>query len=153
MSDVTNVLVLATGQKHAMRTLTSVDSNMPWAGGARFVDLAHGDPVKVWVGPKYPEFELWAAAFNHLDRSALLAALEECPWTNPAGVQVLMQGQDDEAFGLWMFQGGRLCEVSIPGVTRVGLGPHAPGEKGNHGRLVRSDIYVPVSPRSHEPES
>lgn len=67
-----------------------------------------------------------------MDRQAFLADIENLPWRDPFGVQVLIKGQDDECFGLWMFRQGRLREVSLLGVRRRGCKSEtlAPGEIG-----------------------
>ncbi|MFD7610934.1 hypothetical protein [Streptomyces sp. NPDC059828] len=44
-----------------------------------------------------------------------LKDLESLPWNEPACVQVMLHDQDDDLFGLWMFRGGALVEVGIPG--------------------------------------
>jgi hypothetical protein len=67
---------------------------------------------------KGPECHVWVGAFNHFNRKAFLEDLQALSWQYPSGVQVLIQGQDDECWGLWMFTDGQLQEVQLPGATR-----------------------------------
>jgi hypothetical protein len=140
MSETTTVLVLARGSRAVMRSLSDPDVDVPWAGGARFVNFSEGDGLQLWEGTTAPGAALWAAAFRNMDASEvleMLAAIEALPWPNPDGVQVLVRTDQDEVFGLWMFVDGRLREMALPTVVRVPGGPF-PGPGGQPiGKLVR----------------
>ncbi len=76
---------------------------------------------RYWVHDgKGPECHVWVGAFNHFNRKAFLDDLQELPWEGPGGIQVLIKGQEDDCWGLWMFTSGRLQEVPLPGVIRHG---------------------------------
>src|SRR4051812_45829822 len=115
VSMVTNVLVLTLFPETVMERLTRGETGVAWydGDGARFVNLAGGDLARAWVGPKGPECAVYGAAFNHFDRASLLATLETADWNDRAAVQLLIRHQDDDCWGLWMFQGSRLREVEL----------------------------------------
>jgi hypothetical protein len=120
MSSVTSVLVLASGEIVAMRPLTRLDvvPQREWSGS--FTSLTDGDTGRRWISDgKGPAGDVWAGAFNHLNRPALLRDLAELPWEEPDQVQVLIFGEDDECWGLWMITNGQLQEVVLPGAVRV----------------------------------
>lgn len=120
MSNVTNVLVLTAGYETAMAALTERREGVAWTG--YFGDLGREPAAELWGHDgKWPECRVWAGAFNHLNRPALLQELQELPWRNRDSVQVLIRGQDDDCWGLWMFVEGRLVEVDLPGATRLPL--------------------------------
>jgi hypothetical protein len=122
VSNVTSVLVLAYGECVAMRPFTRLDvtREREWSGA--FTSLTDGDTGNLWVkNGKGPECDVWAGAFNHLNRPALLRDLGALPWEQPDQVQVLIFGQDDDCWGLWMFNDGQLQEVKLPGAIRVPL--------------------------------
>ncbi|XIE80653.1 hypothetical protein AB6O49_27520 [Streptomyces sp. SBR177] len=61
----------------------------------------------------------WALEFDKLGaRKGLLRQVESLAWPQPHTVQVLLRDQDDDCFGLRMYQEGRLVEVTIPGTGR-----------------------------------
>ncbi|MFD7064822.1 hypothetical protein [Streptomyces sp. NPDC059906] len=73
-------------------------------------------------------------------RKGLLRHLESLPWPHPHTVQVLLRDQDDDCFGLWMFQEGRLVEVTIARTERF----HQPAPSNEDfepdpGMLLRTD--------------
>jgi hypothetical protein len=120
MSNVTNVLILAWGEHDAMAALTTRDGREHAAWRGYFGSLSRDEARDLWGHDgKWPECDVWAGAFNHLNRPALLAELQGLPWRDPASVQVLINGQDDDCWGLWMFLFGRLVEVDLPGATRL----------------------------------
>ncbi len=95
--------MLARWSDEVMEPLTQDDPERTWRG--RFVPIA---------GQWGYEFG-WALEFEKLrGRQGLLKHLESLPWPHPHTVQVLLRDQDDDCFGLWMFQEGRLVEVAIP---------------------------------------
>ncbi|MFD4589202.1 hypothetical protein [Streptomyces rubiginosohelvolus] len=55
-------------------------------------------------------------------------------------MQVLLRDQDDDCFGLWMLQEGRLVEFAIPHTERIHQ-PAPPNEdfSPDPGRLRRTD--------------
>jgi hypothetical protein len=142
VSNVTSVLVLALGEYVAMRpfTLLDDDSEREWCGA--FTSLTDGGADDRWVKDgKSAECDVWAGAFNHLNRPALLRDLAALPWEHPNQVQVLINGQDDDCWGLWMITDGRLQEVPLPGAVRVPLQVSA---RDGAGRSIRdsADDFV-----------
>jgi hypothetical protein len=120
MSNVTNVLILTSGDGEVMAALTERREGAAWTG--YFGDLSHRPAAEFWGNEgKLPECSVWAGAFNYLNRPALLQDLQELPWQNRDRVQVLICGQDDDCWGMWMFVEGQLVEVNLPGATRVPL--------------------------------
>jgi hypothetical protein len=124
MSNVTNVLILTRGDEKAMAALTNSarrwDDTAGWRG--YFGSISQQPAAEYWGDDgKWPECRVWAGAFNYLNRPALLAELQELPWESRDSVQVLILGQDDDCWGLWMFVQGRLVEVDLPSVTRLPL--------------------------------
>jgi hypothetical protein len=129
MSNVTHVLILTLGDGEAMAALTERREGAAWRG--YFGDLSQKPAAEFWGHDgKWPECWVWAGAFNHLNRPALLQELQEVPWQNRKSVQVLIRGQDDDCWGMWMFvegselrpeEGGGLIEVNLPGATRLPL--------------------------------
>ncbi|MFD5535961.1 hypothetical protein ACFWI0_31605, partial [[Kitasatospora] papulosa] len=96
MSRDAEVIVLARWSDEVMEPLTQDDPERTWRG--RFVPIA---------GQWGYEFG-WALEFEKLrGRQGLLKHLESLPWPHPHTVQVLLRDQDDDCFGLWMFQEGR----------------------------------------------
>jgi hypothetical protein len=131
MSNVTNVLILANWERDAMEALTNSsrrwDDTAGWRG--YFGSISQKPAAESWGDDgKWPECDVWAGAFNHLNRPALLAELQELPWRRPASVQVLIRGQDDDCWGLWMFVSGRLVEVDLPGAVRLPLSAEVRGQ-------------------------
>jgi hypothetical protein len=61
--------------------------------GGRFVRLDH-----LAGGNKAFEASMYATAFNYLSVEALAVALSTLPWKNRESVQLLLQGQNDDAF-------------------------------------------------------
>jgi hypothetical protein len=120
MSNVTNVLILTLGDDEAVAPLTERRDGAAWTG--YFGDLSSQPAAEFWGHDgKLPECSVWGGAFNHLNRPALLQELQELPWQNRDSVQVLIRGQDDDCWGMWMFVNGRLAEVNLPGATRLPL--------------------------------
>lgn len=138
MSNVTNVVVLSCScNRPAMEPFLERDDRRDWKGA--FGIATEGTFEAAWIhNGKAPECTVWVGAFNHLNRPALLRDLAALPWEEPGEVQVLINGQDDDAFGLWMFHGADLVEVPLPSLTRV---PMTAWTAGNHevevGRLER----------------
>ncbi|MGW7587651.1 hypothetical protein [Streptomyces rubiginosohelvolus] len=129
MSRDAEVIVLARWSDEVMKPLTQDDPERTWRG--RFVPIA---------GQWSYEFG-WALEFEKLrGRQGLLKHLESLPWPHPHTVQVLLRDQDDDCFGLWMFQEGRLVEVTIPNTERFHQ-PAPPNEdfEPYPGMLLRTD--------------
>lgn len=129
MSRDAEVIVLARWSNEVMEPLTQDDPERMWRG--RFVPIA---------GHWGYEFG-WALEFEKMRaRKGLLRHLESLPWPHPHTVQVLLRDQDDDCFGLWMFQEGRLVEVTIPRTERFHQ-PAPPNEdfEPDPGMLLRTD--------------
>ena len=119
MSNVTNVMVLVRDFRdwELLTPFTVRDDLRRWHGSLS--KITDEDADRYWVHDgKGPECHVWVGAFNHFNRKAFLDDLEKLPWEAPGGVQVLIQGQDDDCWGLWMFSSGRLQEVPLPGTVR-----------------------------------
>ena len=119
MSVVTNVLVVTVSwfDRETMEPLTKQDDARDWRGA--FTSVTDDERMDLWIHDgKAPECQVWVGAFNHLNRPALLADLESLRWDEPAGVKVLINYNDEETFGLWMFNNGRLQEMPLPGWHR-----------------------------------
>ncbi|MFG3532479.1 hypothetical protein ACGF8B_38080 [Streptomyces sp. NPDC047917] len=134
------VLVLARYEDEVMEPLMRVDETRTWRGCF--------EQIPDWfVGGWYLEF------FRESQRRGVLADLEALPWNNPECVQVMLHDEDDDCFGLWMFQDGALVEVSIPSTQRV----HTPpppwwGDSPRPGYLRRTDGPGAEAPSPHSPE-
>ncbi len=127
MSRDAEVIVRARWSDKVMEPLTQDDPERTWRG--RFVPIA---------GHWGYEFG-WALEFDKMrGRQGLLRRLESLP--QPHTVQVLLRDQDDECFGLWMFQEGRLVEVTIPRTERFHR-PAPPNEdfEPDLGVMLRTD--------------
>jgi hypothetical protein len=117
LSNVTNVMVLAFGEALAMSPVVESDEERVWNG--RFNNVTTGAANQLWiVNGKGPECDVWVAALNHLRRLALLQDLSSLSWETPHMTQVLIRGQDDDCWGLWMIQAGVLVEIALPGCFR-----------------------------------
>jgi hypothetical protein len=100
-----------------MEPLTVPCESRRWRGA--IASITDKDADRYWVqNSKGPECHVWVGAFNHFNRKAFLEDLQDLPWQDPGSVQVLIQGQDDDCWGLWMFTKGRLQEVQLPGTIR-----------------------------------
>lgn len=129
MSRDAEVIVLAQGADEVMEPLTREDAGRTWRG--------HFVPI---VGQWGYDFG-WALEFEKMRaRKGLLRHLESLPWPYPGSVQVLLRDQDDDCFGLWMFQDGRLVEIAIPRTERFHQ-PAPPDEdfEPDPGLLLRTD--------------
>jgi len=66
----------------------------------------------LWGGSKYPECDVFAAAFNFLRWDEFKAWIEDLPWIARDQVRVLVMGEDHRAFEVWTFgRGGQLERV------------------------------------------
>ncbi|MFH9202069.1 hypothetical protein ACH4KO_31480 [Streptomyces anulatus] len=124
MSRMAQVIVLARYEDEVMEPLTRPDEARSW----------HGCFVQIpwFVGGWHIEFERWNG------RRGVLKDLESLPWNEPACVQVMLHDEDDDLFGLWMFRGGVLVEVGIPGTQRVHIA--GPPRDTNPGFLVQTGL-------------
>ncbi len=150
MSSISSVIVLSAWMSdlEVMEPLTRRDDSRQWRGA--FTCITDGDPSDLWVGNgKGPECQVWVGAFNHLNRPALLADLESLPWEDPAGLQVLINWNDEETFGLWMFKEGRLREVPLPGWTRRAYSTSGSTPKGWQTIQIG---FLAKSPPAEDPE-
>ncbi|MFI6967195.1 hypothetical protein [Streptomyces sp. NPDC050255] len=110
MSRMAQVLVLARHEDEVMEPLTRPDETRTWRGCF--------EPIPDWfVGGWYLSF------FRERQRRGVLADLEALPWNAPECVKVLLHDEDDDCFGMWMFQDGVLAEVSIPTIQRIHTPP------------------------------
>ncbi|NEC07631.1 hypothetical protein [Streptomyces sp. SID7909] len=138
MSRDAEVVVLARSADEVMEPLTRDDPERTWRG--RFVPIA-----ELWG-------DGWALDFERLRaRKGLLRHLESLPWPYPLTVQVLLRDNDDDCFGLWMFQDGRLVEVALPRTERFHK-PAPPNEdfEPDPGMLLRTDGYEKLPEQTPE---
>ncbi|MFB8270110.1 hypothetical protein ACFC96_26380 [Streptomyces sp. NPDC055955] len=119
MSRYAGVVVIARDAQEVMAPLTRPDDGREW----------HQCFTRVEVGMS----DAWTVEFIRRNWDGLLAHLEALPWPRPETVQVLIGGEDDDCFGLWMMYGGRLIEVPLPHTLR-----HQGGFDVT-GRLTRTD--------------
>lgn len=57
----------------------------------------------LWGGTKFPECDVFAAAFNYIDWDKFKAWVEALPWLAYDQVRVLRMGEEDRAFEVWIF--------------------------------------------------
>ncbi|WP_405783161.1 hypothetical protein OG512_30045 [Streptomyces sp. NBC_01378] len=119
MSRFVGVVVIARDARDVMEPLTRPDDDREW----------HQCFTPAEVGMS----DAWTVEFIRRNWDGLLAHLEALPWPRPETVQVLIGGEDDDCFGLWMMYGGRLVEVPLPHTRR-----HQDGCDFT-GRLTRTD--------------
>lgn len=129
MSRDAEVIVLARGAEAVMEPLTREDGEHSWRG--------HFVPVEGQWGFDFG----WALEFEKMRaRTGLLKHLESLPWPRPETVQVLLRDQDDDVFGLWMFQDGKLVEIALPRTERFHEPAPATDEyEPDPGLLLRTD--------------
>lgn len=119
MSNVTNVIVLVRDCEDAMlmEPFTIPNESRHWSG--ELSCITNDDADRYWIHDgKGPECDVWVGAFNHFNRKAFLNDLEQLPWSRSGVVQVLILGQDDDCWGLWMLRNGQLQEIQLPDVIR-----------------------------------
>ncbi|MGA4539299.1 hypothetical protein ACPA54_04835 [Uniformispora flossi] len=143
MSRIAEVVVLALHADEVMEPLTRDDEERTWHG--RFVPIASQFGGSFAYG--------WATEFIRMrNRTGLLRHLESLPWPYPGSVQVLIHDEEDDCFGLWMLQDGKLVEVPLPGTERF----HSPAPPTDEfppspGYLMRTDRGGPL-PRQTPPD-
>lgn len=141
MSRDAEVIVLARWSDEVMEPLTQDDPERMWRG--RFV------PITGQWGYKFG----WALEFEKLRaRKGVLRHLESLPWPHPHTVQVLLRDQDDDCFGLWMFQ-SRSWWKSPFRTPSVSTSRHRPTRTSNPTRACccapTKTRFFPRRPRKH----
>ena len=116
MSLVTNVIVSCDGEYEGVKELTKPCDWSDMCQGQALAQIAGCDyktevkdekrPDDFWGGSKFPEVDLFAAAYNYLDRTAMLRWLLSLPWSDPESVQVFIKGQDSERFDVYHLRDG-----------------------------------------------
>lgn len=92
------------------------------AGGQQFKDIIsqcddRPSPGESWGGCKYPECDLLAGAFNYLPLDEFISELEKLTWREPGFFRLFVQGQEADAFGVWLMHGGKItCVVPETGL-------------------------------------
>ncbi len=76
-----------------------------------------GQPGSGWGGRKYPETTVLAGAFNYLQLEEFIEALQKLTWREPDQFRLFVQGQDADAFGVWIIRNGKIVEVVEQAVT------------------------------------
>ncbi|MFD8073388.1 hypothetical protein ACFV3E_12125 [Streptomyces sp. NPDC059718] len=104
MSRFAQVIVIAKDAHEVMEPLTRPDEGREW------------HQCFESIGGSW--FDAWAVEIMRLNWHGLLAYLESLPWPDPYSVQVLIQDEEDDCFGLWTLCEGRLVEVSLPNTDR-----------------------------------
>lgn len=101
MSYVTNVMVSAPCEnKTAIAELTR-EGAWKASDSQRLLSLTDGDAAGHWGGSKWPECDIYAAAFNYIDMGAFMSWLLAIPWSSPGDVQLFVQGEEDECFSIY----------------------------------------------------
>jgi len=113
MSRYVGVVVIARGADEVMEPLTRPDEDREW----------HQCFTRAEVGMS----DAWTVEFIRRNWDGLLGHLESLPWPRPETVQVLIGGEDDDCFGLWMLYGGKFVEVPLPHTRREHEGPDFTG--------------------------
>ena len=114
MSDVTNVMVSHSVLEEPA-THEALATPISGGYGQSLRNIADGAAGDAWGGHKAPEVEVWAAAFNHVGVSEILAHVEGVPWEEPHAVQVFINVQDDVKFTVYEFRNGRLQRIDRAG--------------------------------------
>ena len=134
MSRDTRVIVNAEFAERVMAPLTAADPERAWRRPLHPVTVPHFRGGSAAAGTRADDFcSTWVGEFNHLDRTALLSTLEALPWPCPHSVQVLIQGEEDNCFALWMLYDGRLQPIELPRTERRDV------EHNPDGILYRTD--------------
>lgn len=119
--------------------------------------LTRDDETRTWRG-EFTPIPDWLISGWHLEsfrlnqRRGVLADLEALPWKEPECVQVMFPDEDDDVFGMWMFQDGELAEVQIPRTKRIHHPPSREGESSWPGTLWRTDGPNAQGLTAHSPE-
>jgi hypothetical protein len=110
MSDVTTVL-LTFGALESHETLTKLQQRLVASGIGEIGDLGESwsdvaERGRRWGGTKYPEIDLYGAAYNHLDLGKLMSLLLATPWDDTESVQLMVCGQEDARFTVYELHDG-----------------------------------------------
>ena len=115
MSRDTRVIVNAEFAETVMAPLTVPDPERAWRRPLHPVTVPQFRGGYLAAGDAAEDFcNTWIGEFNHLDCASFLADLESLRWPCPHSVQVLIQGEEDNCFGLWMMYDGRLQPIELP---------------------------------------
>ena len=72
----------------------------------------------VWGGGKAPQVRVYAGAFNYLHAEEMMAYLTALPWEIPESVQLLVNGEHDTRFAVYVLEADRgwrqLCDAGGP---------------------------------------
>jgi len=93
MSVVTNVVLkISVGDKHRISELNAL-----FASGQKFVSCDDESLPRGWyAGSKMLECEVFPGAFNHLNVSELVSAIQKVGWDDPHSVQLFVQEQEED---------------------------------------------------------
>jgi hypothetical protein len=120
MSHVTNVLVHVGPLDHTPRE--RITEPQPWDGGQALGDLRgprgglRGEGLiehlrqafQFWGGPKFPEWDMYGAAFNYLEWDRFARWLTSLPFEYPDQVLVIAKGENHDRPSVWQIVDGRL---------------------------------------------
>lgn len=85
-------------------------------GGGTFKEITAQPNGNAWGGSKYPECTLLGAAFNGLSLADFIDGLEKLEWREPKLFRLFVQGQQSDAFGVWVIRDGKIvCVVEEAG--------------------------------------
>ena len=62
--------------------------------------------------PKLPDWDLYRAAFNHLEWDSFVTWLLSLPWEHPHQVLVIVKGETDDRPSVWEIVDGRLVAIT-----------------------------------------
>jgi hypothetical protein len=109
MSRVTNILLHVDGEDEAL-TMPSLQGRLVDAGIGELGDLCDSREAPArghrWGGTKYPEVNLYGAAYNHLDLEQFMALLAATAWREPDTIQLFVCQSDSVTFAVYALRGG-----------------------------------------------
>lgn len=123
MSSVTNAILSCADAQELDRfnrehwsVFGAADDDLePWLAGFKLIDPQTGGG-----GQKCLEATLGVAAFNFLDRDALIAAIEHFPWRLREGLQLFLQHESEVTFSVWSFDASRPNAAALAPIERTG---------------------------------
>lgn len=113
MSVVTNVMLShSILEPPEVREAITAPALRPGASfDQKLANISDDEAGDNWGGSKWPEVDVWAAAFNHIDVAAFREQIAAIPWKEPELVQLFIQNQWADKFDVWEFRSGQLICV------------------------------------------
>jgi hypothetical protein len=81
-----------------------LDPRVEWTGCGELILISE---TTRWGGTKAPECTVYAGTLNHAYLPAVVERFGQVPWHYPNAVQLLLQGQEEFYFRLWMIRDGK----------------------------------------------